>query len=307
MNQQLVISKEIVSFFTDKLPTFRRNDAIDVIEYIEQNLFVSDNRTVHFNSILDKIDELEPSVKRDEIKKIISYWIQEKKYFTECEYKMGNENEINLTWHTQDKIYFKPLLAENEITDYYEKQSELEIHNLNTFLNPQPMHRLKHIPTIIPLQEGVFYDIVKIINPFIRHAKYVQIEDQYLPNIRASYNLFKIVENFPDKRFKLIFLDKESFFEYKSGNKREEMEKRYDLFIKQIHNLNKKGYKISYKDRYRIKKHRDRYIFTEEFQILIPGGFDFLDNKGFLINTDKEKPERREIIIEKRNFPLDNK
>lgn len=309
MNQEITYSSTLINYLYSDQTILEISDQKKVWELIKQNYVVCDSDLKILDAYGEIVKSLPTSVLKQELQNFIDGLITDKakkrKIFSIL--PSVDSLEINLALSSKDKIYFNAVFNEEEINEYVIKYNEIEVHNSRSFIHPLPQHRLKHLPTIIPLKDGVFYDIVKIVNPFIRHTKYIQIEDQYLPNKRASYNLFKVIENFPDIEFKLIFLTKYKFLEYKIGNEREEIEKRYDQFIKRISDLNKKGYKISYEDCYKIKKHRDRYIFTEEFQILVPGGFDFLNEKGYMVNTDYDKPERREIIIEKRNFPLDNK
>lgn len=303
MNQQLVISKEIVDYLVDKLPAFRKNEAIDLIEYIEQNFVVSDLKTEHFNCLLDKIDEIEHSQKKEEIKKIISYWMQEKKYFVNCSYVLNNDREILLAHHTLDKIYLQPFLTEKEIKKYNIKFNDLEIHNSKSFINPQHQQRLKHLPSIIPLEKDVFYDLIKIISPFIKNSKNVSIEDPYLPNPMASQNVLKIIKSFPDVNYNLVFLTKELYSGANYGAEENIKSEQYDAFIENISGLVKNGLRINFKNHYKSKTHRERYIFTEDFQIYIPGGFDFLTAEGFLkTKSNFDISEKLEIRIEKNNF-----
>lgn len=304
MNQQLVVSKEIINYFKERLPTFRKNDAIDLMEYVEQNYFISDNKTNHFNSIIDKIDELESSIQKDEIKKIINNWIQERKCLIECEYKNDSDSEIILTKRTQDKIYLQPLFSEAELNRFRNKYLELEIHNSQTFLNPLPQHSLKHLPTIIPLKKDEKYDLVKIISPFLRYTTTARVEDPFLPNRLASKNILKVIKNFSNVNFRLVFLSKELFAGHNDEEIKKKKEDQYDSFVEDLEELNKKGYKISHKEKFESKIHRERFIFTRDFQIYIPGGFDFLKSDGTLAINEGGIPERREIRIEKRQFDV---
>lgn len=304
MNQQLVVSKEIIEYFQNHLPAYRKNDAIEMIEYIEQNYFVSDHNTNHFNLLIDKIEEIESERQKAEIKKIITNWIQEKKYFIKCEYVNGLAGEIKLARETRDKIFLQPLLLENEVKSLSEKYLELEIHSSQTFINPLPKHKLKHLPTIIPLKKGEIYDLVKIISPFLRSTINVRVEDPYLPNYLARHNILKVIKNFPKVTFSIVFMSKDLFADHKDEQKKKKKEKQYDSFVEELDELNKKGYKISYQEKFESKLHRERFIFTRDFQIYIPGGFDFLKLDGTLAIDDEGVSEKREIRIEKRKFDV---
>lgn len=306
MNQQIVVSTEIVSYLESKLPAYRKNDAIELIEYIEQNYFVSDSAIIHFNKIIDKIDQLDPTYKKEELKKIINYWIQEKKLFVECNYENLDEEEITLTEHTLDKIYVQPMLHNKEVAKFAKRFNELEIHNSESFIFPKPYHKLKHLPSLIPLEKELFYDIVRIVGPFIRNSDNVRIEDPYLPNPLASYNVVKIIKNFPGVNFDLVFLTRDLFSEHKLYKEKEKKLKQYDSFIESLSELNEKGYKINFNNNYKLKKHRERFIFTEDFQIYIPGGFDFINKDGYIVANDFDISDKKEIRIEERKFQINN-
>lgn len=307
MNQQIVVSKEIVNYLSQNLPAFRKNDALDLIEFIEQNYFVSDRNTIHFNKIIEKIEELTPSSKTDEIKKIVHNWIQEKKYFVEYEYKKTDEEQIGLAHLTDDKIFLEPFLPNKELAKFEKKYCELEVHNSQSFVRPKHYQRLKHLPTIIPLERDIHYDLVKILEPFLRDAKSIRIEDPYLPNPFAQQNVLKVIKSFPKSKFNLIFLAKNLYSKHSSKKKNDEKIKQYNSFIKKIKDLINNNYTINYSEYFQSKKHRERFIFTEKYQIYIPGGFDFLNEDGYLVkdpNRLKDTEYRYQIRIEKREFEV---
>lgn len=66
--------------------------------------------------------------------------------------------------------------------------------------------------------------------------------------------------------------------------------------------LKNDGYSINHNNYFTIKKHRERYIFTEKFQIYIPGGFDFLNRDGYINSQGPDISDKKEIRIEKRKF-----
>ena len=129
------------------------------------------------------------------------------------------------------------------------------------------------------MEEGCYYDINRIFAPFLRDAKNVRIEDPYLPNTKASLNIWKIINHLNDSRIKLVFLKRNKYAS--NGNKF--MEDRYDTFTKTIQEYQKNGLQIDYSEPFVKKSHRERWIFTDQFQIYVPGGLDFLDEDGFFV------------------------
>lgn len=295
MNQQLTVSKELVNYFSKYLPAFKENDAIKTVEFIDQNFIVTDNKIKHFNNIVDAIEAIQDEKKKSEIQKIFTHWIQERKCLVECDYKDDSESEIKLAASSEDKIYFNPTLKADAIKRYAKRYSEIELHNIKSFVNPESFHKLKHIPSTIPLEKGVYYDLQKILDPFLRSSENILIEDPYLPNTTASYNFLKIIENFRHQNIKLVFLTRSKYAEHSV----------YDKFIEKLKALNNDGYQINFSNHFRKKIHRERYLFTDDFQIYFPGGFDLLETDGFLRNDfNSNVDERKEIRIEKRKFAI---
>lgn len=305
MNQQLTLSKSIVHFLNDNLPTFRGNDALKTIDFIEQNFIVADNSVKHFNILLDEIQNIKNEINRQEIQKLFIYWVQEKKYLVNFNYGDSNYNEVQLAQYTEDKIYFNPSLETEKIVEYSKKFRGLEIHNLKTFIDPDHIHRLKHLPTIIPLQKNTRYDIVKLFQPFLKYAKFIRIEDPYLPNATASANLLLLIKPLRSVPISLIFLPKNEYIKAQNKTKMSDKTDIYDKLILEIENLISEGYKIDYSVHFKKKNHRERFIFTEDFQIYLPGGLDFLSIYGFLKEEDAtDISEKKEIRIEERKFEI---
>jgi len=298
MNQQLVISRNIVNYFYQNLPAYSKNEALEIINYIEQNLIVSDKGKFHFNKLINEIEKLEPSQKKEEISRIITHWITEKSCFIEFEYKNNIKSEIDLTLKTLDKIYFQPLISLEGIKEIKKKHKQIEVHDEKSFINPQITQKLKHLPTIILLKQNVRYDLLKIFDPFLRDSSQILIEDPYLPNPSASKNVLKIIKKYPEKYFNLIFLNKKLYSNYLA-----EKETIYNNFVSELENLNNKGYNIQFAKKYNIKTHKERFLYTEIIQIYLPGGFDFLSDKGYLkINPENDIVEKKELRIENRRF-----
>lgn len=291
MDQELFISKEIIRYLNENLPAYKINDAMKAIDYIEQNYIICDKKKqYHFNNITDSIDSLENNPKKEEIKRIVDNWINTKRKFIDCDFDSSDESIYNLTLKTEDKIYFNPFLSPKEKDNLSIKYKDIEFHHIQSFINPQHYNRLKHIETKICLEKNCYYDLIKILTPFLKYAKNVEILDPYLFNDLASKNLLKIIDNFKEKTFNLIFL-------HDDKNKDNiEYKKKYDNFIKKLKELVDDGYKVKFDEKIRKKRHFQRHIKTEKYHISIPGGLDFLNSEGY-INTNDVLNDKKEIII----------
>jgi len=298
MNQQITISKDLVNYLSESLPTFKANNATKIIDFVDQNFVVSDSGIKHFNKIIDAIESIQDEIKKAEIGKLFANWLQEKKYLVNFEYGDDQDCEIALASNSEDKIYFNPSMDDKNRKRYVKKYIDVELHNILSFIQPDSYHRLKHLPSNIPIEKGVYYNLLLLLDPFLRTSKMVQIEDPYLPNRIASQNLFRLIENMKDKQIKLVFLSRNKFSLH---NQKEE--KIYDEFIEHLEVLNNNGYEIDFRMHFRNKIHRERYLFTEDIQVYFPGGLDFIDTDGYLKNDSNEDiSEKKEIRIEKRKF-----
>lgn len=305
MNQQLTLSQELVNYMAIHLPVFKENEASKAINYIDQNFIVSDLGLKHFNNIIDAIEMIQDQNKKIGIQNLFTYWIQEKKCLIDCEFPGDSCDELKLALISEDKIYFNPVLNQAKRRKFSKEYNKLEMHDIKSFLNPEPYHRLKHLPTSIAFQKGIYYDLRKILNPFLKFSKTICIEDPYLPNLKASHNVLKVIENLKRANISLIFLNRSKYIDHHVDRERKKKEFFYDSFIEKLKLLITKGYQIKYNSHFKKKTHRERYIFTDEFQIYLPGGFDFLEIDGYLKNEiEFDIDDKKEIRIEERKFPI---
>ena len=80
-------------------------------------------------------------------------------------------------------------MNEKEIRSIVNKTLRYRSLITNVISNPTTYHKLKHLPTLINM--SLYYDIKQqSFDPFLRDAKNVLIEDPYLPNTKASLNLW---------------------------------------------------------------------------------------------------------------------
>lgn len=303
MKQEITFSPEIFEFISkDSQPLDADTPQKLMMGFIKQNYFVLDKKkqltSEYANVILSLPDS---NIYKSTLKLFVDGLINNKgKHFVEYPLEAKEDLVISLTEYSQDHILC--VSKRNEYCSKIHSNTNIELHDFDSFLYPEPNHKLKHLPTIIPLKEGVFYDIINILRPFLQNAKYARIEDPYLPNPLASENVFEIIKTFQNINYKLIMFPKELYCGQLNIKKKI---KQYDKFIKKVDHLCTDGYKIDTNEQFRIKKHRERYIFTEDYQIYVPGGFDCIKRNGYLeINNDKDITDRKEIRIEKRQFEM---
>lgn len=306
MNQEITYSSSLINYLNSDYSALEITDQKKVWELIKQNYLVCDKELKILEEFGAQVMKLPNSNIKQELQNFVDGLINNKanKRRTYELKKYCELFDINLTISSTDKIYFNPTFNLSEIKNISKKYSEVETHNTPTFLNPDPIQRLKHIPTIIPLKKGEVYDLIKIISPFLRSSNDARIEDPYLPNYLASRNILKIIEHFPEVNFNLVFLTKELFSTHNEEVKKKKKGKYYDSFVNELERLRKNGYNICYNEKFNDKRHRERYIFTDNVQIYIPGGFDFLKEDGKIADNDEGVSEKREIKIEKRNFDV---
>lgn len=285
MNQELTVSSNIVDYLVNELPVYKKCQVLDCIEYLEQNYFALDDKRKFVEAIFNKIDKIEDHQKRGFIEEILSMCLtQRSKIFKTNEVV---SEEFLLTLNTMDRIFFDPFLNEKEINKLKNKY-DFEIYNSNSFGNPSPFERLKHLPTFFYLESDRKYDLNQILEPFLREEKKLEVIDPYLPNRIASHHLIRLLEKNKGKTFILTFLKKDIY-----PNQSD-----FDKFYIRINLLNEQGFEIKMNFLFK-KKHKERYILTDNFQIYLPGGFDCLDLEGKPKIQDS-KNERFQIRIEKR-------
>ncbi len=308
MDQEITYSSSLIKFLHLDNSILEMSDQKKVWQLIEQNYVVSDAELKILKSYGEEVKKLQSSVIKQELQNFVDGLINNKakKRRTYNVTQSYDDQEINITLSSNDKIYFNSLYSEKDIKSTVKKYPEIETHNVSSFLSPMPIDKLKHIPSTIPLEKGIYYDLQTILDPFLRNSKNIRIEDPYLPNNTASYNVLKIIENLRHKNITLVFLTRSKYAEHPVNDKRNKKESVYNKFIEKLKSLNSDGYRIKFDTHFKKKTHRERYLFTEDFQIYFPGGFDLLETDGRLRNDfNSEVDERKEIRIEKRNFAIE--
>lgn len=293
MEQQIVISTEIVNYLSENLPAYRKNTALELIEIIEQNYVVSDKATHHFNKIIDEVDKIVDSAKKSEIFKIIQYWINNKNCFIDCN-NTSMDDDILLTSYTNDRIYLNPIYTNKEKQKKTIKYSDIEIHNSESFIKPLCSDRLKNAPDILKLEKDVYYDIERIFQPYLKNAGILEIIDPFLPNPNALYNFKKIINLSGAKQIKVIIHSQHNYIEKYGNRNKEKAQEDYESLKKFLADLKKVGKKVQ-ETEFKLRSHKERYIKTEKLKIKLPGGLDFLNKDGFAKIEIGEEPLEIEI------------
>jgi len=279
-----------------------------VWQLIKQNYVVIDAELKILKSYGEEVEKLQPSRMKEELQNFVAGLINNKakkrRIFNVTQ--SYDDQEINITLSSNDKIYFNSMYSEKDIKSTVKKYPEIETHNVSSFLSPMPIDKLKHIPSTIPLEKGIYYDLQKILDPFLRNSRNIRIEDPYLPNNTASYNVLKIIENLRHQNITLVFLTRSKYAEHSVNHERNKKESIYDTFIEKLKSLNSDGYRIKFDTHFKKKTHRERYLFTDDVQIYFPGGFDLLEIDGYLKKyLEDDISEKKEIRIEKLKYAIE--
>jgi hypothetical protein len=269
MNQGITVSENIISFLADDSPSvFNISEPQKCYEYLKQNHFVFDIENELFKKYFIEIEKIKDIQKRNEFNEYIRKLNENSPEKYNCNI---NFNIIELCSKSKDKIYFDP--KGEEIKLNLNQLNEIEKHDLNSFLNPNYNIKLKHLPTIIECRKECKYNLSLIMEPFLRNAREIVIEDPYIRNENAIYNLESILIRVSSKSMiKVKTLEKElhDFKKDKIRKKFEDILRKYkiDLLFFKTREIVKEG------NMYLRSKHQERCIVTEKYEIYIPGGLD---------------------------------
>lgn len=279
MNQEITISTNTVDYLlrTYKDRQKRRKEIFKLLDVFEQNIKATDSKGLHFAEWIEKFESSDIPYKeqlRFIIEDIIDSGHTKIKTY---DLNKSEFNELAIAEVSSDKIYFDPCFSKQEIKSVLKRKPEIEIHDSESFLNPQPFHRLKNCPAEIELNKDCYYDIQKIFRPFLSDCKRIVIRDQYLPNYKARIHLREILELNKKASFQLQLLDRRNYCRLAKKDF-----SFYQSFNDEIENYKKNGLKIKL---YWLEVgHTERYIETEHFKIRIPGGLDIWDENGIYNN-----------------------
>lgn len=291
MNQEITLSRNFVSYWYENPP--KRGEGISIISKIEefllQNYIVLDNKGWFLTIVKEELKNLK-IINEDEYKTcelIILSILTKRPIPASIEIKIENISELTLAAISEDKIYFDPLLNTQEIKKLEKKHCELELHNTDSFVNPQIYKRLKHIPTRYKLEKDVSINLSTIIKPFMKGSSRLCIYDPYIYNNNSKYQFEQLFEVFDNHiMIEINALNKHKYCKINS-------EDNYNNFIKFIEQQKQYGFKITLNDSL-AAKHKERYLLTDQYQIYLPGGLDFLDENNYpVLNNDSEIKEIR--------------
>ena len=276
MNQEITISLNTFDYLDENLPAYEINNAQQIIGYLKENYFVVDSKLEYAKMLWEKINDLKEE--------------RNKKYFKELLGKLINKNKVvNCTnidgliiaEQSNDKIFLNPILVNKDIKKMQIKYP-IEIHNSQSFISPETYHKLKHSKAVLVFEREVIYDIVEILTPYLYETRSIFIEDPYLPNERAFNILKNIVTISECKDYKLKVLSEYNYNRKKEGKQYEN----FKIFLEELEDKDISIEIIEYTD----KIHHDRYVYTDQISLKIPGGFDFI-KEGKIVDKQNKKVE----------------
>lgn len=282
MEQDICISNNIVTFFYEDLTISSLDISIakKCYEIIKQNFIIFDKDNIHLKNITNIIHNLPDCEEKETLKKDFLGLLINKRKKVDFELTSGL-TDYHLANASLDKIYFNPKISNIEIEKMKLSLNhgivDLEIHDCNSFVNPDINDNLKHAPSNYDLQKGIQYDLVKFLKPFLRNSKFVKFIDPYIRNYIARNHLKKIMEIIPKNAEIIIKTIPDD--DVKDSNKIKKFDEiiknraTKEEFISEIRK-NKEGVEYNYFG------HKERYIITENFKIYIPGGLDQFNEEG---------------------------
>jgi len=287
MDQELTVSKNFVRYLFDNLPAYKTNNAQRCIELIEQNYFVIDQHHNHERKFYEEFEKYPDSDKKRNIVSIMENIFRNKFKSFNHKYSLAEECEELLAKETIDKILFDVTLNPKDIKRKSRKYPEIEYLNEYLIINPDIYIRFKVIPLSIELEADVRFDLNNLLFPLIRNSKEVKVIDPFLPNKNAFSNLNKIFEIIGvETKIKLLVYSERDYLSY--GKNKDDFKKNYDDFIKEIKKMQVSKYKIEIEE-FKTRKHKERYIMTDKFEITLPGGLDCFNENGMPVLTGDEK------------------
>ena len=204
MEQLITVSKNLVNFFYSELPnrnlSIGKNKIDQCFEILKQNYFVSDKEKNFLIVLRNEIESLPDEQKRECIKNYLGKLIIDRVRFLSHTLDKSDLEIFKLCNESNDKIYFDPVFTESEMTQMRFKLfnsglNEIELHGLDSFLNPGKEQRFK-IPNeniiMERFEKNKSYDLAKIIFPYLRESKEIKFIDKYLPNYLSRFHLEKI-------------------------------------------------------------------------------------------------------------------
>lgn len=290
MEQYITITPNVVSYFEKSLNNVRNSvekaDFQICYELLNENYIAIDSNKQCMVVFKNIIDSIENEFIRKDIENVLLKLFESKSKITDHILDNTKLQYLKLCDATEDKLFLDPDLTDENIIESYIELSRsgfrnLELYNLNLFINPGKRSRLNH-KTTVSFFKNEKYNISEILKPFIRNSSYFKLIDNYAANKDSMIHLKQIINCLnSDTKKEIITFCKEDYVGSKMNNKKAITN--YSEFEKFI-----KSYNIELK--FMDKGHTDRYIETDNYNINISGGLDqFYPNGMPKINNENKK------------------
>lgn len=286
MEQEITVSENLFDYLSNNI-TFEKNGASACIDVISDNSIVDDKYGSVFKNYEKFIGSLNDEKLIQFFKKVFKYWLNNSKRLEVTSQSNKVIDLFKLCSFSKDKIYFNPELDSNQMIELSKNYTDIEFHNIKTIVRPRIEDRLKNVPLKIKLIQNQSLNLNHILEPFIRNTRSVTIYDPYITGKNNFYNFKNFCSILPEKTIIRIFTYKKETEEHFNSHR----------FFSFINDLKRKEYSVNV-EYFKITKHIERYIVTDNYEIYLPGGFNCIDRNGFpVISEDQYK---KVITIEKK-------
>lgn len=287
MNKQITLFAQYPTYAYSKQSEGKYRDVQKIEDLLFQNFIMVDLEK-RYNELIqlafDSIEEETP-LKQEILRNWGMYYAQNARSVKVT----GEFSELKLCNATSDKIYFSPLLTQEEILSHTQNYNYIKFCTLNNIEKICPI-----LPFKVKLMPGEKYDLQELIAIASTSSREMKVIDPYIYNKHAIFNLEKIVGN---QFFSKIVIKALPFDKIMS--KTNTKSSRFDLngFESLVRKLKRDGSKVEI-EYFKTSEHQQRYIQFDEVQIEIPGGLDFLGPQGKYSDTKEVgylRFERREF------------
>lgn len=274
MNLEVAISKDLISYINEDLNNISLDEKLSykILNSIKTNFILFDSNKIFSTQLLQQIENLNDSVYKNELKKFISETLYLRGKPVNLLKEFGNL-ELDISLNSEDKIYINPILSESEIIKFknHFAYKDIDIYNRDKFINPPASNKLQISKNIIQIEilANIQYDLKKILFEYLKESKIITYIDPYMANYKSLYWIKKIFNDIQNCKINFHTLTKELYCdnsEYKI--------KEYKNFIDFV---NSKQIELVFFDK---KTHIERYIKTDKYDIMLPGGFDQFKQNG---------------------------
>jgi hypothetical protein len=311
MEQQITVAINIINYFYNEL--FNHKSSFQIPEYVsfynllKHNYIVSDDKKIFLDEIHNEVSKKINLIENDDIRKNFKTSMRmfiEKSKTIDFSLDNSDSKYFKLCNASEDKIYVDPELKTEEINTlrlslFNKGLNEVEIHSLTSFLNPAEDNKLINPTTKIvyskKFEAGKEYNFSEMLKPFLRDSMEIKIIDNYAANYISRFHIEKLLKSLKSKSIITIFtLSREDYLKNKGSDL--ESIKKAEMNYSDFERLSKR-LNIEIKD---IEKagHLERYIITDKYEILLPGGFDQFDKDGKPYKIDENKILK--MVIEKK-------